>query len=325
VNVVAGTFGMPLDMPNPDDPEARYFAQVDGRTHGFVQFTVARDRIDAQFVATRGTGADAFSIVAGATATADTTPPATPSGLVAPTVKAARVDLTWTPGEDAADVAQYAIYRDGVRLGTSSAPEFSDSTIASGMTYQYTVRAYDRAGNGSADSTSVPVTTPATQLKLSFPASSDATVRAASPTGNYGTSSKMEVDNSPANEALLQFNVSGLTQGEVAKVTLRLYCINASGEGGSIFSVGNSWSESSVTWNTAPPAGPTPVRTVGPVLAGAWYVVDLTPVVTQDGTYSFRISTASVDGADYNSRQGPASYAPELMVELSTPVTLNAL
>jgi hypothetical protein len=85
-----------------------------------------------------------------ATAPADTTPPAVPTGLVAvPTGGAIRLAWNASPG---ADVAAYAVYRateggDFVRIATTVPPGtvYADRDVRSGTNYRYAVTAIDRA------------------------------------------------------------------------------------------------------------------------------------------------------------------------------------
>ena len=73
----------------------------------------------------------------------------------------------------------------------------------------------------------------------------------------------------------------------------------------------DSWQEETVTWNNAPAAETNLLAQLGSVSANTWYEVDVTSVVTGDGTYSFRISD-SVGGADYSSTEG--ANAPQLVI-----------
>jgi acid phosphatase type 7 len=72
-----------------------------------------------------------------------------------------------------------------------------------------------------------------------------------------------------------------------------------------------------VTWSTAPPAASSPTATIGSVSSGTWITVDVTAFVQGDGVVSLRISSTNSNGADYTSRQGTASNAPELVVTTS--------
>ena len=49
-------------------------------------------------------------------------------------------------------------------------------------------------------------------------------------------------------------------------------------------------------------------------LAGNWYEIDVTSAVTGDGLVSIRASSSSTNGTDYNSKEGAAGFAPQLVV-----------
>jgi hypothetical protein len=61
--VISGSFGQCCYSTSATDPDAPYFAQMNGNTPGFTQFTVAPARIDARFVNSSGTFTDSFSIL----------------------------------------------------------------------------------------------------------------------------------------------------------------------------------------------------------------------------------------------------------------------
>jgi chitodextrinase len=91
----------------------------------------------------------------------DTTPPSPPMNLVAQTVSATEVHLTWSPSKDDIGVTGYQIDRDGEEVGTvGSVTSFSDTTALPETTYNYTVRAVDAAGNASEATDPATVTTP---------------------------------------------------------------------------------------------------------------------------------------------------------------------
>jgi RHS repeat-associated protein len=76
-----------------------------------------------------------------------------------------------------------------------------------------------------------------------------------------------------------------------------------------------------VTWNTAPTAETTLLASLGSVSPNIWYEVDVTSLITGDGTYSLHVSD-SVGGADYSSKEGAND--PELVLTLGgTPVATN--
>ena len=90
------------------------------------------------------------------------TPPSAPASLDATAINSGRVNLSWSQATDNVGVTGYKIYRDGALLTTTlaSATSYSDTSVAGGTTYQYTVRAVDAAGNASDPSPAATVTTP---------------------------------------------------------------------------------------------------------------------------------------------------------------------
>jgi chitodextrinase len=90
----------------------------------------------------------------------DTQAPTVPTGLTADSTTAGALSLSWTPSTDDVGVAGYTVYRNGTAIGTSggSTPSYTDSTAAPSTTYQYAVDAVDAAGNRSAPSAPLSVT-----------------------------------------------------------------------------------------------------------------------------------------------------------------------
>lgn len=91
----------------------------------------------------------------------DTTAPSVPAGLAANAASPTRVDLAWSPSTDDTAVTGYNVLRGGIQIGTATGTTYSDTTAAASTNYSYTVRAYDAAGNTSADSAPATVSTPA--------------------------------------------------------------------------------------------------------------------------------------------------------------------
>ena len=94
----------------------------------------------------------------------NTSPPSVPAGLTDPSDTASSVGLSWSASTDSSGtLAGYTVYRNGTSIGTVSAgtTTFTDSTVRPSTTYSYTVDAFDTAGNHSAQSAALPVTTPA--------------------------------------------------------------------------------------------------------------------------------------------------------------------
>jgi hypothetical protein len=87
---------------------------------------------------------------------ADTVAPSAPAGLQASPGNS-QVSLSWTAARDNVGVAGYRVYRDGTQIAAPAATSYTDSGLANGTSYVYSVRAVDAAGNLSASSVSVPV------------------------------------------------------------------------------------------------------------------------------------------------------------------------
>jgi hypothetical protein len=93
--------------------------------------------------------------------------------------------------------------------------------------------------------------------------------------------------------------------------------------GGGIFRAAATtpaWTEAAVTWESAPLATGTTLGTIeGAVASSSVHLIDVHTIVTGNGTYSFRVSGNSGDGARYFSRNGnAANLAPELQLTCGT-------
>jgi chitodextrinase len=265
-----------------------------------------------------GLNASAQSTPASVTTPRDTSAPTAPSNLSTTFVGASEVRLSWSPSTDDVEVANYRIFRDGVQIGTSIMPSYNDLTVQPSRTYSYSVDAVDAAGNVSLRSNTLNVTTPAPPTTLTVTALADTSLRSDLPTTNYGSATTFGIDNSPVEHLLLKFRVAGVNGRRVESAKLRLYCSDPGGSGGVFKRVADtSWVESSVTWANAPAADAATIGSLGAVTAGNWYEVDVTSLVTGDGTFSLRASSTSNEGVDYRSKEGTAGFAPQLVVTVA--------
>ena len=90
----------------------------------------------------------------------DTTPPTTPSGLVATAVSDTKINLSWGPSTDNVGVAGYRVIRNGSLLTTlASVTTWQDNGLNAATTYTYRVQALDAAGNVSPQSNAASATT----------------------------------------------------------------------------------------------------------------------------------------------------------------------
>jgi chitodextrinase len=121
---------------------------------------------------------------------ADTTRPSSPTGLQATGVGSTSVQLSWQAATDDVGVTGYDVNRDGQVVATPSGTTATDSGLAPATSYTYTVVARDAAGNRSAPSAALTVTTQSDTSPP--PASGSPTFRGASSAAN-NTSTTLSV------------------------------------------------------------------------------------------------------------------------------------
>lgn len=90
-----------------------------------------------------------------ASANSDSIPPIAPKGLTVTYKTCTSISLSWTSSTDNIKVKGYQVYRDGRKIITTTKLTYTNSNLVPGKKYNYTVRAYDAAGNVSPDSTTV--------------------------------------------------------------------------------------------------------------------------------------------------------------------------
>ena len=96
------------------------------------------------------------NIVAG---TADTTAPSAPTALTASGTTQTTTTLSWTAATDNVGVTGYNVYRGTTLLGTVSTTTYNVTGLTAATAYTFSVKAKDAAGNVSASSNVVNVTT----------------------------------------------------------------------------------------------------------------------------------------------------------------------
>src|SRR5207249_2854134 len=90
----------------------------------------------------------------------DTTAPTTPTGLGASALTLTSLTLSWSPATDNVGVTGYRVYRDGTQIGRPSCSEVWITGLSASAPYSFTVSALGAAGNASAPSAPLSVTTP---------------------------------------------------------------------------------------------------------------------------------------------------------------------
>ncbi|HEU5138179.1 MAG TPA: hypothetical protein VFU13_23740 [Steroidobacteraceae bacterium] len=89
----------------------------------------------------------------------DSQAPSVPAGLASALVGTSSFTLRWNSSTDNVGVTGYEVFRGGASIGTTAATSFSVTGLAAATTYAMRVRARDAAGNWSAQSTALNVTT----------------------------------------------------------------------------------------------------------------------------------------------------------------------
>jgi fibronectin type 3 domain-containing protein len=79
----------------------------------------------------------------------DVTPPSAPPNLNVQLLTVNSVVLTWSPAADNVGTAGYSVFRDGIPQGRTGLTSVSDSGLADGREYVYTVTALDASSNSS--------------------------------------------------------------------------------------------------------------------------------------------------------------------------------
>jgi Bacterial Ig-like domain/Chitobiase/beta-hexosaminidase C-terminal domain len=95
------------------------------------------------------------------TINSDATAPTVPTGVTATATGQTAVNVSWTASTDAVGVTGYEVFRNGTLTATVAGTSFADSGLTASTRYSYTVRAFDAAGNRSAQSSAAAATTAA--------------------------------------------------------------------------------------------------------------------------------------------------------------------
>ncbi len=144
-----------------------------------------------------------------------------------------------------------------------------------------------------------------------FQAIADARVVESNPNANFGTHTRLTVDD--GEQSYLRFQVSGVS-GTVQHATLRLFTTNGSTDGPEVYGTDNTWTETGITWNNRPAPNTGIIADVGAMSSDDWVEYDVTSHVTGNGTYNFVLIADSSDGVRFDSRE--RTFPPQLALAL---------
>ena len=168
--------------------------------------------------------------------------------------------------------------------------------------------------------------TSAAAAQVTINASADSYIQSDQPDSNFGTTTQLTVragSDKPTAIAYVKFVVSGLS-GAPAGVQLRLYSYAQSATGVQVYTAASTWTETGLTWNTAPVPGATLVANMSGLLVNAYATTDVSSVVTGNGTYTFVISTTSTLGKQLASREVAAD-PPQLLINTAGSTAVAAV
>jgi hypothetical protein len=288
--------------------------------NGTYNFRLATSSTDGVIFSSRETvGSEPQLVVT--TGTADTSKPTPPGNLQATASAPTRIDLSWLSASDNVGVTGYNVYRGGTLLaGLGVTNSYADTTVSPDTSYSYEVRALDAAQNISDPSTATARTPagPAPPTVLTISPDADTRVEQSAATTNDATSTLgADFSTSSSNiESFLRFTVTGAPAGSVASAKLRLHSTSdGTADGPAVYTTGTNWSETTLNWNTRPAPTSAATDDKGAIAANSWVEYDVTPFVTGNGTYSFRLATSSTDGVYFSQREA-STFRPELVVTL---------
>lgn len=138
-------------------------------------------------------------------------------------------------------------------------------------------------------------------------------VNEGSPASNYGGLTTLRADATPVVRSYLRFDVQGLT-GTITRVTLRVFTNSSSNSGYEVRNVAdNTWNEGTINYSNAP-AVDGATGTSGSFGASAWTTVDITPLITGNGSFNIALTTTTTTAFSLASREAGAN-APQLVIE----------
>ena len=270
----------------------------------------------------------------------DTRAPSVPAQVAAARV-ANGVQVSWQASLDLDDSAlTYRIYRNGTQIGTVNGDSkfwlrptltFRDAATLPGTTYSYQVTAGDPAGNVSARSAAVSVTTPGapTSTTVTLQDTADAYVNAGATSANYGNDQQLAVRGTSAYNAYLRFDLPAAPSGMVLKsavLTVRTSsdALATSADTFTVQPVTGSWTETGVTWANRPALDPTVLGSIAPpstLQTDCTANLATAPLSSRlGGAYDLALTSTGTDSAWFWSRNAPGTTGhPQLVLTFGQP------
>jgi PKD repeat protein len=203
--------------------------------------------------------------------------------------------------------------------GSTSSVRSPTHVFNNAGTYTVTLVASNAAGPSAPATRQIQVSQSSGSQTITLNPSADTTVSSYSPSKNYGSYTTLTLKLSDIEYlSLLTFTVQGLPAGvSPTSAHLRLYVTDGGPDGGTWFRSPTDWNESTVTWLDAPTIDPTTAfASTGSVSPGTWIDVNVTGIITGNGTFGFAARTSNSDRVIYTSRED--SQPPQLVLTVPT-------
>jgi hypothetical protein len=263
----------------------------------------------------------------------DSTAPSAPSSLRV-TLTGEQATLAWTASTDAVGVTGYEVHRSATAgftptsstlVGSATATTWSQTAPAG--TWSYRVVARDAASNRSTASAEVRVVVPAPTTVVRVTPSADTYANEGAPSTNFGTSWSLSSRGNLGAVSYLRFAVPAAPTGKTlrsASLQLRIKPETYAGSSlsHSVRVASNTWTESTVTWNSRPAVT---TQVLGAVAAGTVPDSTTSTVLSTSAVQSFAgtVRTFAVTGSGednlyvWSANHSDASYRPQLVLTYS--------
>jgi uncharacterized repeat protein (TIGR01451 family) len=184
------------------------------------------------------------------------------------------------------------------------------STWSDALAQTHQILAPSTAATYSAAFTPIP--------ELTFAPEADARVQEDQPGVNFGAAFlRVDGGSDPDVESFLRFLVTGVS-GPVQSARLRLWANTATLDGPAVYSTGDTWSETGISWSNRPAPTSGAIDDKGAIGVGTWVEYDVRPLLSANGTYNFLLATSSTDEIDFSSREDAnAALRPQLVVSFA--------
>ena len=312
---VVGASGHGTQTIKKSDTRVAYSIDTNPTAFGALSFVLNSSGASFNYKNIAGTVLDSGTIPCLHTGP-DTTAPSIPTGVSGSAIDHYQVSVNWLASSDDTGIDGYTIRRNGTTIGTvsGSALTYIDSTAIPATTYNYTIDAFDSAGNHSAQSLPASVTTTAMPASITYLTEADTYVSSSSAGSNYGNSTSIRLDSSPDIHGYLRFSVLGTAGYPITKARLLIYTNGSSSLGIQTRSVTNTtWGELTTNYNNAPALGSV-ISSSGVFAGNSWVSIDVTPYITGNGLYTIGVSTPSTSAISFASREVTAN-SPQLVLE----------